>query len=284
MTPRCRAEGQHISCRCALAERADDVLPESALAARAVKPLANDDQDPPVPALLVVAHKPQNSVIGFRRGHPMQIAFCLDFEPRVRQGVDNAGVGRVAVAEDTSVAVALHQKWHCRRVSGRDRRASRSALIVGGHHALLDPSAKRLDVRERLPQRVLIGLRASAARRRATLGSGAFSFRLAHDPTIMNPRPAPAQLAHPLQLTCLVRRIFARHLKTMPASGAFAGCEGGTSLAHEYDRWISVAGVGRVSWFCRARWRSRESAADPPTSTSCGFGNPCTAAKFGPSD
>jgi hypothetical protein len=110
MTAWRRAEGQDVSCRGSFAERGDDVFPERALTARAMKPFTSDDQDPPAPASLLVANKPKNFAVGFGLGHPVKVALRLDLEPRVRQCIEDAGVGLLASAHDRPIALALDPK------------------------------------------------------------------------------------------------------------------------------------------------------------------------------
>lgn len=110
MAARRRSEGQDVSCRGALAERAHDVLVERALAAGAVKPFSDDDEDPPAPAPLLIANEPEYFAVGFRRGHPVEVTLRLDVEPRVRQCIEDARVGLLASAENRPVALTLDPK------------------------------------------------------------------------------------------------------------------------------------------------------------------------------
>ncbi len=94
----------------ALAEGFGDTRFERGLSAWAVETLANDDQNPAPTAPLSFADEAEHLAFGLACGLAVQVALGLDFELWIFEGVEDARVGRAALAEDDAVRFAFENQ------------------------------------------------------------------------------------------------------------------------------------------------------------------------------
>jgi hypothetical protein len=132
-----RSKGQNETRRRTFAQRIDDARLERAFAAGAVKAFADDDEDPSFAIALRLPNEAMDLALRFSSGLSMQIALGFDFELRVFEGVENAGVRGTSLAEDDAVAFTLDEERFGRGPRRWARRSAADRRSFGsGHHAL----------------------------------------------------------------------------------------------------------------------------------------------------